>query len=170
MCNSSILCKKWVKVWCFKCSWMAEGKKGRKLALAVMYPGLRAIEIMWIVAAGAKAGITEPWVVMSSSGLGWLCHDSRPVSDQEPWGSCTGGGLRTNLNCQCSWKLLLLMSIIEELLLLLNITALKRSRLDLYLVTTCFLWPLFPIGVFHLNFFFFFFADLYFCIFIYYLQ
>lgn len=55
---------------------MAEGKKKGKLALAVMYPGLRAIEIMWTVAAGAKAGITELRVVMSSSGLGRLCHDS----------------------------------------------------------------------------------------------
>lgn len=133
------------------------GGKKRKLALAVMYPGLRAIEIMWTVAAGAKAGITELWVVMSSSGLGWLCHDSgvsAPTGDQKPWGSCTGGGLRTNLNCQCPWKLLILMSIIEEILLLLNITALKRSRLDLYLVTTCFLWLLFLL-------FFLLFTDLY---------
>ncbi len=36
------------------------------------------------------------------------------------------------------------MSLIEELLLLLNITALKISRLDLHLVTSCFPWPLFP--------------------------
>lgn len=75
---------------------MAEGKK-RKLALA-------AIEIMWTVAAGAKAGITELWVVMSSSGLGRPCHDSgasAPNGDQELCGSCTGGGLRTNSNCSC---------------------------------------------------------------------
>lgn len=154
------------------------GGKKRKLALAVMYPGLRAIEIMWTVAAGAKAGITELWVVMSSSGLGWLCHDSgvsAPTGDQEPWGSCTGGGFRTNLNCQCSWKLLLLMSIIEEeLLLLLNITALKWSRLDLYPITTCFLWPLFP-RLIPLNIFaflFLFFCDLqsYFCMCLYCLR
>lgn len=51
-----------------------------------MYPGLRAIEIMWTVAAVVKAGITELWVVMSSSGLGWLCHDSgvsAPTGHQE---------------------------------------------------------------------------------------
>lgn len=41
------------------------------------------------VAAGAKAGITELWVVMSSSGLGRSCHDSNwrpgPVTKLHWW-------------------------------------------------------------------------------------